>query len=926
MRTTKVCGISQLGLVGSALLVVTGCESAPRPEEVESRQSAIVLSAANLDLQVSGNSCWGNGAQEYFKVKNNDAAAIKLSDVTIKYWVNDTTGSPVVPRIDYGGCVTNAGGTCVHPVANVTASAAPFTACGPDAQHQANWEITVKTTDASTIAAGFTWSNLQTGLNLASYASFSPGSGTWYSACGTGQPFHADAHYSVYVKGELVTNLGITPPDCRAPHGSQPITTYNTPPTSPQVAPLAKDKKLTVGLSLPLRNFASLQSKVDAAADPVSASYRQWLTPAQLAADHLPTAADFTALTNWATSKGLQISSRPSHVVAGLIGTVAQIEKAFFVNMITARRPDGTIFYAPDRRPTIDLTTQVLAISGIDDFIPARPAFSGGRAPGGIGALQANDFRDGYLGIGSSCAALTGAGQSIGVFTIYTGFNQSDIQAYMTTAGLTGVPTPTVKVAGAPDGTTPTPMASDDGGNGLEASLDIEMAIGMAPGAQVVVFEGTVVDLILEEMVNQPNIAQLTSSWYMPTTATTVQLHTLMAAQGQAFFEASMDFGSYALAAAPQPVGSSCNAVPMGAGMTFDMPYITIVGGTELNVSAGTYLSESAWAGSGGGVLPTVSFPTWQGNANPANAKLSAAVRNVPDVAMPANGLYIVYSTCDNKGLPGIGGVTAAANCTGNVLCTNVPDGKGGMQSIYMGCKAGGETKGTTGVVGGTSASTPLWAAFMALANEKNQAQGRIGFPNPTLYAIGRGANYATSFHDINDNSTSSAACDGTQYSAVAGYDQVTGWGSPRCGLITQLSPGSSNPNPPNPPTPPILTVAGNNTQISSAPVKLCGGGSNFTPGTVVTLTMTNVPDFNGATRAPITLGMFTVAADGKFTYSLSANSMPSAVACNTTQLFADVKVTATDAQQEIADDTFNASNFCNNTSSLPGSFGGGCP
>jgi hypothetical protein len=53
---------------------------------------------------------------------------------------------------------------------------------------------------------------------------------------------------------------------------------------------------------------------------------------------------------------------------------------------------------------------------------------------------------------------------------------------------------------------------------------------------------------------------------------------------------------------------------------------------------------------------------------------------------------------------------------------------------------------------------------------------------------------------------------------------------------------------------------------------------------------------------------------------------MPSAVACNTTQLFADVKVTATDAQQEIADDTFNASNFCNNTSSLPGSFGGGCP
>ena len=181
--------------------------------------------------------------------------------------------------------------------------------------------------------------------------------------------------------------------------------------------------------------------------------------------------------------------------MAGLIGTVAA-DRESVLRQPGHRAPrgrDGT-FYAPESAPTIDLTTQVLAISGIDDFVPPRPAYTGGRAPIGGGALQANDFRDGYLGIGSSCAALTGAGQSIGVFTINTGFNQSDIQTYMTNVGLTGVPAPTVKVAGAPDGTTPTPMASDDGGSGLEASMDIEMAIGMAPGAQVVVFEGTVVE------------------------------------------------------------------------------------------------------------------------------------------------------------------------------------------------------------------------------------------------------------------------------------------------------------------------------------------------------------------------------------------------------------------------------------------------
>ena len=797
MKTMKIVCAALL-VVGS---FVGGCKPASEPEAaVELRSEALTVSATNLALQVSENSCWNSGSQSFFQVKNNDASTVKLSDVTIKFWINDTTGSPVVPHVWYGGCVTSPNGTCVHPVSNVTASASKFTACGPDAQHQANWEITVSNTDSTTISPGNTWSNLQTAINLASYASFSPGSNTWYSACGSGQPYQPDAHFSVYVKGDLVTNLGITAPECRAPHGSQAIGGYSMPPASPQVGSLPKDTVLTLALSLPLRSLSTLQATIDAAADPASPTYRQWLKPAELEATYLPTTNDFSTLTAWATSKGLQVSSQPSHMVAGLVGTVAKIEAAFFVNMITARRPDGTIYYTPDRRPTLELGTQVLGISGIDDFIPARVAASGGRAPNPPGGLQSNDFRDGYLGAApSSCASLTGAGQTIGVFTYGTGFNQSDVQAYITNTGLTGVSTPTINVAGTPSGTTPTPLASDDGSSGLEASLDIEMAIAMAPGAQVVVFEGNNLDLTLEAMVNQPNIAQLTSSWYLPTSATTPQLHTLMAAQGQAFFEASLDFGSYAVAAAPQPVGSSCLSAPMGPNVTFDMPYITLVGGTELNVLNGAYQSESAWAGSGGGILPSVSLPPWQANANSANAKLSATSRNVPDVAMPANGIYVVYSTCDNQALPGIGGKVAANLCTNNVQCNSVPDGKGGVFSVYSGCKAGGETKGTATTIGGTSAATPLWAGFMALANQKNQAQGRIGFPNPTIYAIGRGPSYATSFNDIKHRTSSPAACDGTQSTAVAGYDQTTGWGSPKCGLISQLSPGVVTP--PSPPS-----------------------------------------------------------------------------------------------------------------------------
>jgi hypothetical protein len=399
-----------------------------------------------------------------------------------------------------------------------------------------------------------------------------------------------------------------------------------------------------------------------------------------------------------------------------------------------------------------------------------------------------------------------------------------------------------------------------------------------------------------------------------------------MAAQGQAFFEASLDFGSYANVTVPTPPGAPA-CTPLGAQMTFDMPYITIVGGTELVLAAGTWMGESAWAGSGGGVMPAVVFPSWQTNANPGNAKLSATFRNSPDVAMPASVVYIVYSSCDNVRLPpGIGGQINPALCTNNVNCQvqQVPDGMGGTKqvSIYTGCKAGGETTGLADVVFGTSAATPLWAGFMALANQQNQAKGRIGFPNPTLYAIGRGANYATSFNDINDNTTSNAGCDGTQYTAVAGYDQVTGWGSPRCGLITQLSPTVTTP-----PPQPFVSVAGNISQTTSSPATLCGNGLRFTPGATVTLTMTNVPGPNGLPRAPITLGtMFAVGADGKFSYTISGTPLPSAsLACTPQQLGDLVTITATDAQQDIAHNTFNASTFCNNVT-LPGSFGGGCP
>lgn len=100
---------------------------------------------------------------------------------------------------------------------------------------------------------------------------------------------------------------------------------------------------------------------------------------------------------------------------------------------------------------------------------------------------------------------------------------------------------------------------------------------------------------------------------------------------------------------------------------------------------------------------------------------------------------------------------------------------------------------------GGTSASAPLMAGYMAVVNEQvclnnpsacTAGTYGVGFANPALYSIGATFNpssnstpYATSFHDI-----VALAGSGPAIPPGPGYDLSTGWGSPSCGLVDQLS------------------------------------------------------------------------------------------------------------------------------------------
>jgi hypothetical protein len=142
----------------------------------------------------------------------------------------------------------------------------------------------------------------------------------------------------------------------------------------------------------------------------------------------------------------------------------------------------------------------------------------------------------------------------------------------------------------------------------------------------------------------------------------------------------------------------------------------------------------------------------------------------------------------------------SAASNGGSTEWRNYPDVAmlaANVEIIYGGQKIGG---------GGTSAAAPLWAGYVALINQRiknlDPNAATVGFANPTLYDIGltRGSDndlYKVCFNDIADG-TSNANGFGGGFKSVPGYDLCTGLGTPKVGLIFQLS--SSTPLTPNQP------------------------------------------------------------------------------------------------------------------------------
>jgi uncharacterized membrane protein len=500
--------------------------------------------------------------------------------------------------------------------------------------------------------------------------------------------------------------------------------------------PMPATESLRLDIVLPLRDQAGLDKFVKDLYDPSSSSFRRFLTVAEFTAQFGPSQEDYDALTRYAASNGLRVvgGSRDGMDLQ-VEGSVAAIQAAFSVSMGIYRHPtENRTFFAPDREPTVGLPFPLWHVSGLDNYSIPHPMLTKSITPE---ATTGSGPSASFLGSDMRAAyyggtALTGAGQNLGLFEFF-GTNLADLNTYYKNAGQTNsVPITLFSV----DGTVTTCLSSancDDS----EQTLDMTQALGMAPGlSSLVVYIGSNDSAIISAMTtHSPLATTISCSWgWTPADPTALDPYfEKMAAQGQNFFAASGDTSTWSATSEAWPA---------------DDPWVVSVGGTTLITAGGAWKSETAWAGSGGGPnVDKIAIPAWQqisGVINSSN-KGSTVYRNGPDVA--ANAAASFY------------------------LCAN-----------QTACTANGYS--------GTSFAAPMWAGYLALVNQQAASKGlaTLGFINPLIYPLGVGSGYNSDFHDISSGTSGS-------YSAVTGYDLVTGWGSPNgIGLIDALT-GTPTPS-----------------------------------------------------------------------------------------------------------------------------------
>jgi kumamolisin len=371
-----------------------------------------------------------------------------------------------------------------------------------------------------------------------------------------------------------------------------------------------------------------------------------------------------------------------------------------------------------------------------------------------------------------SGAAQYATSQNIALLLWGDGYAPSDLSTFFSSDYPSSFPKPTIAsfpVDGAPAPSSAAP--SDPSKAPQELTLDMEWAGSMAPGATldaVYAPDGprdqnysptvaSMADALNEAVTGIPGVSVISMSFGTPegsSQSLAAAWDTDLAAatqEGITLLAATGDLGGVD--------GAACNGA-VSTDYPSDSPDVIAVGGTDPTLARNLLgqvtglASESAWSDSGGGFSDLTGAPAWQ-EVGSAAAPISAnGHRGTPDVSAASTYNYLYY-------------------------------------------------KGVNSVAAGTSFATPLWGG---LIGEMDALYGaRLGFVTPRLYAIGAAQEIGKEPVGLADI-TSGSTCLGA---ASQGWDEETGWGSPRALLLYE-----------------DLTATFVNLTVSTSPAPVAPGGT----------------------------------------------------------------------------------------------------
>lgn len=560
------------------------------------------------------------------------------------------------------------------------------------------------------------------------------------------------------------------------------------PPGATAVGPLGGSTQLSVTVTLQPRDPAALAAYAQEVSTPGSSVYHRYLSVAQFAKSFGPTDPQVSAARQALRAQGLDPGPlSANHLSFSLTASSARLARALNTNFARYRLRDGRTAYANTNAPRLSGSgaSIVQAVLGLNNLALEKPvglarslrSASTGRlaprvtssspltdCPGADAAstaynsYTASQIAGAYGLDGLYSAGDLGSGATVALYELEP-FQKQDIDQYQACYGTSAVVTP-VKVG----------VGAGSGPGSGEAALDIEDVIGLAPQANILVYEGPNYGAgpyaTYAQIISDDSAKVISTSWGVcegqigSDADAENTLFEEAATQGQSIFAASGDNGA-------QDCTNMSN-MPVGGAAVDDpasQPYVTGVGGTSL-LSAGPPPSEIVWnegtsGGSGGGGVSTLwPMPSYQTGFARSQSSVrcgsgGGSCREVPDVAASADeyhGYDIYY---------------------------------GGQWTAY----------------GGTSAAAPTWASLIALADASPACTSApVGFANPGLYAAAR-TGYSLNFNDVTSGSNSFDGVPG--FSAEIGYDMASGLGSPKgvtlaatlCGLVGDLVRFNSPPS-----------------------------------------------------------------------------------------------------------------------------------